>query len=637
MLQNLMKSIGKVLAAVLFVILLLSFALWGIPNFSREGARAPIATVGSTEISADRFTTALNERRQFMSRQFQTNITPEQARAFGLDQRVMAELVSGAAVSEHVRQMGLRISDAYLADQVRSSPMFQGPDKTFSKQLFETQLAQYGLTTERYFADAREQALREQVTSSLAEGVEPSAVLIDIAHRFREETRTVAYIELDPTKVAKPAAPDDAKLKELYERIKAQFKTTETRSFSVLLLSREDLQSRFKIEDAEVRAHWEKGSTAWDIPERRKFQMLSFKDKAAALAAAKEIAAGKSMFTIALETEALGGRLDHGPATRREIPDGRIAAEVFKQTVGQLSQPVEIRAGSASQFVLIRVTAIEAGRKRPFEEVAKDVRTTLEQARLREVEKQLHEQVEDRRGARRPMAAIAEELKLKLLTVADVDAKGMIAGKPALDHPDARRFIVSAFEGDKAALRDAIPLTGGGEAWVEVTEVKPEGQKPFEDVKANVLAIWTESEHQKAIAEVAETLVGRLKKGEQLAEIAKPLGLKVETTPPFKRIEPPKTLPPAAARQAFALAKGAAGSAEKADEKSKTRVVFVVVDIKPSAAPTKEEAEKLAGQLREQLQNDTLATYIAALRNRYGVTVNQAVYERALGIERATK
>ncbi len=69
MLQNLMKSIGKMLATVLFVILLISFALWGIPNFSREGARAPIATVGSTEISVDRFTTALNERRQFMSRQ----------------------------------------------------------------------------------------------------------------------------------------------------------------------------------------------------------------------------------------------------------------------------------------------------------------------------------------------------------------------------------------------------------------------------------------------------------------------------------------------------------------------------------------------------------------------------------------
>ena len=45
MLQNLMKSVGKMLGTVLFVILLLSFALWGIPNFSREGARAPIATV----------------------------------------------------------------------------------------------------------------------------------------------------------------------------------------------------------------------------------------------------------------------------------------------------------------------------------------------------------------------------------------------------------------------------------------------------------------------------------------------------------------------------------------------------------------------------------------------------------------
>ncbi|MFM9940353.1 MAG: SurA N-terminal domain-containing protein [Hyphomicrobiaceae bacterium] len=632
MLESLWRNVSKALATLLFSILLLSFALWGIPNPFGETARAPIATVGTSSISVEEFTTALNERRAAMSQQFRTNLTPEQARAFGLDQQVLSELVSAAAVSEHARQMGLRLSDAYLADEVKSNPAFQGGDKKFSKTVFEQQIRQVGLSTERYFVNARQATLREQITSGLAESVAPNPVLLDIAHKFREETRTFAYITLDPAKVAKPAAPDEAELKKQYERIKGQFKTPETRKLSVLFLTRDEVRSRIKVEDAEVKAAWEKAQSTWDIPERRKYQIVVFKDKTAAIAAAKEIAAGKAMFVVALEQSGAAGRLDQGPATRREIGDAKTGQAVFTLPVGQLSDPIDVRGGGVA---LVRVTDIEAGRKRPFDEVAKDVRASLEQARLAELEKQLHEQVEDRRGARKPFVAIAAELKLKLIEVASSDSKGQTpAGKPALEHPDAARLIATAFQGDKSAVRDVVPLTGGGEAWVEVNEVTAEAQKPFEAVKADVTAVAIEIEHQKAITAAAEALVERIKKGETLEAVAKSQALKVETGKPIKRIQPGDILPANGARLAFTLPKGGAASVEKAD--TKARLVFVITDIAAAAAPTKEESERLATQLRDQLQNDALATYVAALQDRIGFKINQVVYERAVGIDRTT-
>ena len=630
MLEGLRRSVSKALATLLFTVLLLSFALWGIPNFTADGVRAPIATVGDSTVSVEEFTNALNERRMAMSRQFQTNLTPEQARAFGLDQRVLSELVSGAAVTEHARQMGLKLADAYIAEQVRTNPAFQGADKKFSKQAFEAQIRQFGFTTERYFAEARASTLREQITASFGDAVNPSPVLLDIAHAFREEARTVAFIALDPAKVPKPAAPDEAKLKEQYERVKAQFKTPETRKISIIMLTRDDMKARIKIEDAEVKATWEKNSAAWDIPERRRYQIIAFKDKTAAAAAAKEIAAGKAMFLVALEQTGAGGRIDQGPSARREIGDAKVAGAVFGLPVGQLSEPIELRSGGVA---LVRVTEIEAGKKRPFEEIANDVRANIEQARLAELEKQLHEQVEDRRGARKPLAAIAEELKLKLFQIPSANQNGETPeGKPAFEHPDARRLIASAFEGDKAAVREVIALTSGGEAWVEVVDVMPESQKTFEQVKADVTAVVIETEHQKAITAAAEALVERIKKGETLEAVAKSQGLKVETSKPFKRIQPGDTLPPNGARLAFTLPKGGVATVEKADNKS--RIVFVVTDIKPAAVATKEEKERLVGQLRDQLQSDALATYVSALRDRLGFTINQAVYDRAVGIDR---
>jgi peptidyl-prolyl cis-trans isomerase D len=628
MLEALFRGAIKFLATALFAILLLSFALWGIPNFSRDGTRVALAKVGETEIWAEDFTAALNNQRQAMSRQFNANITPEQARAFGLDQQVLADLISGAAVTEHARLMGLRVSDAFIAEQVRSNPAFQGADKKFSKSLFEAQIRQFGLTEQRYFAEAREATVREQVTQGLAEGLHVNSVLVDVAHRFREESRTIALFAVDPAKVAKPAAPDEAKLKELFERIKGQFKSPETRKIAVLFLTRDDIKARVKVEDGEVKAAWEKDKTAWDIPERRKFHILAFKDKAAAAAAAKEIAGGKSLLMVALETGAQS-RLDQGFLARREVGDARIAKAAFELPVGKISDPVETRNG----FMLLRVTAIEPGKSRALEEVAKEIRDGLEQSRLTEIEKQLREQIEDRRGQRQPFASIGEQLKLKVVEVVSVDRNGLGADrKAALDHPDARRIIAAAFEGDKAAVREPLTLTGGGEAWVEVADVTPEKQKAFEEVKADVTAIAIESEHLKAVQAVAEGLIERVKKGEPLEAVAKSQGAKVETSQPFKRIAPTPLLPASGARLAFSLPNGGAATVEKPE--GKQRLVFVVTDVKPAAAPTKEEAEKLAEQLRQQLQSDVLASYVTALRDRLGLTVNQAVYERAVGIER---
>lgn len=629
MFEAIKRSAAKLFVLLLFSVLLLSFALWGIPNYSRDGSNVTIAKIGDAEIAAEEFQTALTQRRQVLSRQLQTNLTPEQARAFGLDQRVLSELVSSAAIGEHARLLGMRLPDAYIADQVRTNPLFQGANKTFSRAVFDERLRQVGLTERQYFRDVREGTLREELTGLLSDGLQPSPVLLDILHKYQDEQRTLAYVTLDPAKTPKPKAPDEAKLKEFFERIKTQFKAPETRQIAVLVLNREAIKARVKVTDAEVEEFWKKDTTAWDVPERRRFQIVIFKTRPEAEAAAKEVAAGKSLFLIALEVMGAQGRLDQGPAARREIGDPKLAGAVFGLPLEKVSEPIELRNG----FALVRLSGIEPGRTRPLAEVTKDIRQRLEETRLSELEKQLHEQIDDRRGSRMPLSKIAEELQLKVVEVASIDKAGNGPdAKPALTLPETPRLVASAFEGDKNAVREPITFKAGGEAWVDVVEVKPERQKTLDEVKADVTAIWIDREHRTAVAAAAEAIVARLKKGETLAAVAKGTGLKVATLTPFKRTQPPKDLTPSAARVAFALPSGGAAVAETPDAKS--RMILVVTEIKPAADATKEETEKLAKALKEQMQSDMMASYITALRDKLGFTFNEAVYRRVVGLER---
>lgn len=631
MLETLRRGATKVLVFALLAILVLSFAVWGIGDVIRKSNQAPIAEVGVKAITASEFTAAVQNRRQMFARQMGQPLSPEQSRAFGIDSAVLSELVNGAAIGNHARAMGLRLSDKAIADQIRNDPAFHGPDQTFSRAAFDERIRQAGYTEQRYFAERRDNEVREQLTEALVEGVVISDTQLNLAHRFREETRTLNLVRLDPAKVPKPADPDEKALKAVYEQQKRNFTEPERRRFAILMVSADDLRDRAKVEDAEVKRSWEQSRAAWDVPERRRIQQIVYKTKSEAQGEAKAIEGGKSFLMAALEANGAQGRIDQGLVARREISDQAFAKAAFELPLNKLSEPIQVRGG----FLLIRVGEIQPARARPYEEIAAEVRQGLEDTKRREIADTLHKDIEDRRGAAEgpdKLKKIAADLKLKLIEAEGVDAKGRRPdGKAGFEHPDAERILASAFEGDETTPRDVVPLTGGGEAWVDVTGITKEDVRPFDAVKAEVDKLWREQEARRALTTQGQALAARIKAGETLETIAKELGGKIETTEPFKRAAPPKDVAAGAARLAFTLPKGGAGSAASADELG--RVVFVVADVKLPEAPSKEAAEALKREIGVELQRDALQTYVGALRQRQGVKINEASYKRAVGLD----
>ena len=642
MLDSLRRGAAKVFAIALFCVLILSFALWGIPNYNRDFSQNTLAQVGAQRITEDEYRRYFDSHLNAFSQQAGQRLTRENARLAykiqqlqqgnynaDLDRELLNQQISQATLDQQARSMRLGLAESSIVEAIRSDPQYQGPDKKFNRALFEERVRQAGFTDVGYIRERRSGEIREHITESIVGGLAPSATLIGIAHKYREESRTIASVTLDQAKLPKIADPDEAKLKEFYDGNKRQFIAPETRQIAVLFLGRDDIKQRAAIEDAEVKAAWEKDQTGWNIPERRRMQQIAFKSRDAAVAVAKEIASGKSFLMAALEENGAQGRLDQGVIARSGIGDAKVASAAFSLPLNQLSEPIEVRSGA----VLIRITEIQPGRARPFEEVAKEIREDLEQRKIRDIGQRLHDQIEDLRGAGKSLKQVADELKLKLTEIARLDKSGNGPdGKPALAHPDAARIVASAFEGDKSVPREPLELSDGAEAWIEVAAVTPETQKAFDDVKADAKTAWLEAETRKAASAAAQALVERIKKGETLEAVAKSQALKVETSKPFKRSAPAAGVPTAAMRQAFTLPKGGAAMAETQDGKS--RLVYVVTEIKPAEAPSKEESARLSQLLESQFQADARTTYINALRNRLGVTVDETAYKRILGADR---
>src|SRR5436305_4439083 len=142
--------IGKAIMATVMGILIFAFGIWGIQDIFRGFGRSTVATIGRTEISQDQFRQLYNDRLQQIGRQFGRPLTPEQARAFGLDRQILQQSIAEAALDEAARRLGLAQSDAAVIDSISGDPNFAGPNGTFNPQRSGDVLSQIGFSAESY-------------------------------------------------------------------------------------------------------------------------------------------------------------------------------------------------------------------------------------------------------------------------------------------------------------------------------------------------------------------------------------------------------------------------------------------------------------------------------------------------------
>ncbi len=629
MLDSMRRGAQGWVAKLLFLILMLSFVLWGIPRDFLSSNTTTLATVGKTEISLDRFRRAFDYQLQAMSNERTGRITREMAVAMGLDRNVAERLVGQTALLEEAKNMKLAMSDETLTENVRSDPMFQGVDGKFSKLAYDGFLQEQGLSEQGFFAIRREEELRRQLADGVTKSVVVPKAMVDVTHAYNDETRTTAHFVIDAIKKVVVADPDDAKIKQTYEDNKTQFMTPEYRKLGVLLLTIEDLKKTVELADADLKASYEDGRATYDKPERRRIQQISFKDMAAAQAARKSIVDDKKNFVdVAKSTGAKESDINLGLLTQNQLIDPAVAKAAFALPRDEVSQPIDGKFST----LLLRVIEIDPGKTTTYDDVKDLVRDKLASKKAEALVQEKIDLVEEARNAGKTLKEAGDSLKLvyKDVEAASADNKAS-DGKAALDIADAQTVLSAAFASSPGAQNDVMRLPSNDYAWFDTLSVTAPRQKTFEEAKGLVKDYYTDSEQKKQLNDLAVKLTERLKNGEYINKLAEEAGGKVEITENVKRVMSVPGMSQDAILLAFTLPKEGAANAESADRKS--RVVFKVISITPPPAPTPEETKKLTDKLEGELQTDQLIAFVDGLKTKFGVTLNEQLLKRFSGAD----
>jgi peptidyl-prolyl cis-trans isomerase D len=603
----------------LFVLLILSFAIWGVGDSSFGGAGNRVATVGDADVSVEEYSRALQREMQSTSQRIGRRITVDEAQQAGLPQILLARLVRDAALNAETARLGISADDAAVRRAIMESPSFQGLGGGFDNAQYEFALDRLGFRPDAFEADMRRSIARDLLTFAVAGGAAPAPGLAErtLAHQLEE--RGFDLIRLSPEMAEAPAAPDDGALRTYIDENRSDFMRPETRAITWLAIDPVALISGVEVDEQELRDAYASHSETYDMPERRSYDQLSFADTAAANAAKGRIDRGEASFAELVAERGLSvGDVDRGAAVRTGLPEG-IADAVFGLGAPGVAGPVGTDFGPA----LINLRMIAPARVVPFDEAKAEL--TIEIARDIAGEKaiRLAEQATDLLAAGAGVDGVAADLGLVVHTALALTAAGDLGAGPFAADP---AFLAEAFAAEPAEIRDLIETMAGGWAMVRVDAVEETAPLGFEDARARATMDWTRDQRIDALATRAATAVADLRAGAAIAEVAKRFGAAPSPLGPIRRDGGAGLIAPDLLTALFAAPMGGAGMV-RSDQGVYLGVVTAITPADLTAPQAAEALSRWREQLRGSMAEDMYAYYAAALQDRAGATVNQGAVD----------
>jgi len=613
--------------AVVMGFLVVSFAIWGIGDIFRGGfGRNEVASVGGTDISIEQFRQFYNDKLQQLSRQARRIITPDQARAMGLGPRLLEQLIAQVTLDEQARKMHLGVSNAEIAEKIRSAPTFQGPNGQFDRVRFEQVIREMGYTEPRFVAEQRQTMLRQQIAQTVGGNIPVPAAALTALNQFQNEKRDIAYVALGPAQAgAVPTAMPD-EVEKFYDSHKGEFRAPEYRKLTVLPITPADLAKPAEITDAQAQAYFDQHKDDYGRPEKRDVHQIVFPDLAQAQAAAQEIAGGTTFEQIAEKRGLKSSDTDVGLVTKSQIVDPAIAQAAFSLPSGKVSEPVQGRFGT----VLVMVTKVEPGEEVTFQQVEPKIKQTLAEQRARGALGDLRDKIEDERASGATLAETAQKLGLKPVTIDAVDRTGRgPKGQPVsalTSFPPT--LLQAAFASDVGIDNEAITLPNGGFVYYDVNGTMPSHERPLAEVKQQVETRWQAEQISKRLGTVSDDMMAKLKAGTPLAQVAAAHGAAVQEATGLQRGKPGTNLPPSLDAAVFKTPKSGYGTAEAPNPTE--RYIFQVTNV---TDPTSDPIQ--TAQLKTVLQNsygeDLIGEYLTRLERELGVTRNETALNQVVG------
>ncbi|HTW66008.1 MAG TPA: peptidylprolyl isomerase [Bryobacteraceae bacterium] len=178
--------------------------------------------------------------------------------------QIVDQAIAERAVSYEAEQLGVRISNRDLADEIRSLPFASlSPDQY--QQYVEQQT---GMSVQEFENNMRLQAYENTVLNMAEEGIIVTPAEAQAEYSQRNEKIKVDYIGFDPSKLTAEIKPTPAELSDYFAKNHSFYNIPETRSLQLIVADQAKIADTIQIPDSQVQAYYDAHKDQFRTPAR---------------------------------------------------------------------------------------------------------------------------------------------------------------------------------------------------------------------------------------------------------------------------------------------------------------------------------------------------------------------------------
>lgn len=615
-------------AKALFLLLILSFAVWGIGDFVQGGSvPTTVATVAGRDIPLDEANEAYRRELLQLQRSFGGNFEPTAPLRRRVAEDVVNRLAALTAISEEARGLGLVVTDEQLRQAVFRAQPFQGLDGQFSRVAFEGFLRNAGLSEARFLELLRGDLLRQQLLSAVRAGAVAPEAIAGPVYAFQGESREAQVVEMPFIAAAAPPEPTEEQLRRYHENEAARFTAPEYRRFSLLALTLEDVARDITPSEEQLRAAYDQRAAEFNQPEKRVIEQILVADEGAARALAEAWRGGLDFAAIsARAAEANGTAVELGSLAASDLPDQALAAAAFAAAEGAVAEPLQTPFG----WHVLRIVSVEPAATRSFAEVretlARDVARDIAAERIYTIANR----VEDSLAEGISLAEAGRRHALQVREVPAMDGSGFAPDGTRVNlSPGGTQVVDTVFSTQPGTTSRLVEAEGANFFAIHLDSVTPPALKPFETVQDEVKAAWENAERRRSMEAQAAQMLAAVQGGTAFDAAAAAQGWTARRIGPLFRGARGAGAPQPPVMQAlFGLKRGEATMVELPS-------AFVVIALAEITAPAR-EAERFAAlraAMTTGIGDDLEAQFAQAIQTRAAATINQRGIDLLVGTD----
>jgi peptidyl-prolyl cis-trans isomerase D len=528
MLTTIRSKSSSLVVKILFALLIVAFALWGIGDIFRgDQTQKPVAEIGNIQYTQAEFRTDLKNAIAHFSQSQGFQITAQQFAQFGGVNQVISQAINTKLLEAFAEKQSLGVSQDTVVAEIQANPDFKNEQGQFDRSRFEAILDRNNMSEPAYVSLVRADIVTRSIYSAVVSGATAPDALTKEIYLQTQQQRTADVLLVPVSAMTGVAAPDDATLQKYAKDHADQYKAPEYRAASVLQISPEDIAGEIDVSDSEIADAYNAQKAQYTTPETHEVEQVVVQDQATADKIEQAIKGGTD-YVDAVKQITGGNPVALGKTTKEKLPK-EIADQVFAVPAGGTSAPLTSPFG----IHIVHILSIQPGSTKSLDDVKPELKHQIALGKAGDTLDSIVKQLDDTLAGGASLDEAATKLKLKLKKLGAVDETGKDAkGQDTGLSPDALKLV---FGTDTGNLSPVTPLSDGSYAVAQVTGITPPADRAFAQIKDQVTADWLAEARKKAAEAKAKEIADKIKAGGDLNAAATALGQTVKHSASFTR------------------------------------------------------------------------------------------------------